>query len=255
MTSFGNFISTLQEQFGPTVVVSLLFGAATILGIMFGASLMGLFAGALKRRSFKKITTERDELRKLLQNSQSNAAGLQAEKDTLSVRHVDVEVRDELQKSLQNSEANSARLQAEKDTLNAKHNGSDELISRQVTRIATLTAKLTAAETLAAQHEAAQRELVKREAARREEAKREEVRRKDAQRKEAQVAKVLANEAKAPPTLIKRVPSADESSLSYVDTGMIPDDQIIPIMPEAELTANVEAYDLSDLEDLVGQDV
>jgi hypothetical protein len=59
---------------------------------------------------------------------------------------------------------------------------------------------------------------------------------------------------KALPTLLKRVPEQNEGSLTAADTGIIPDDQIIPTLPEAELTANVEAYDLSDLEDLVLQD-
>jgi len=58
-----------------------------------------------------------------------------------------------------------------------------------------------------------------------------------------------------PPTLIKRVSSYKEGSLSSSEAGIIPDDQIIPTLPEAELTANVEAYDLSDLEDLVSEDM
>lgn len=68
-------------------------------------------------------------------------------------------------------------------------------------------------------------------------------------------ASAVAAKSAEPPTLIKRVRSEGEGSLSPAEAGIIPDEEIIPILSEAELTANVEAYDLSDLEDLVSEDL
>ena len=214
MNSLGNLITALQGNFSPAAVVSLLFGLAAVLGLLLGVSLMGLIAASRKRRSLRAIKEERELL----------------------------------VKSLQDSKAYAARLQAEKDSLAAKHNGFDALIVRQKSHIGLLTKKLSAAEKLAAEEKAARQAEVIRQ---KERAARQE---KEAQQGASKELNAIPADVKAPPTLIKRVPSSDESSSNSMGTGIIPDDQVIPVLPEAELTANVEAYDLSDLEDLIGQD-
>ena len=214
MNSLGNLIVALQGNFSPAAVVSLLFGLAAVLGLLLGVSLMGLIAASRKRRSLRAIKEERELL----------------------------------VKSLQDSKAYAVRLQAEKDSLAAKHNGFDALIVRQKSHIGLLTKKLSAAEKLAAEEKAARQAEVIRQ---KERAARQE---KEAQQGASKELNAIPFDAKAPPTLIKRVPSSDERSSNAMGTGIIPDDQVIPVLPEAELTANVEAYDLSDLEDLIGQD-
>ena len=134
----------------------------------------------------------------------------------------------QLQVSLQNSQSNAIRLRADHDKLQAKYNGVDGVIKRQEKRIEAITTKHAVA---ASSAEKLAQKL-----------------------KEVQSANKQAIDAKVPPTLIKRVSSDSESSPNSFENGIIPDDQVIPILSEAELTANVEAYDLSDLEDLVGQD-
>jgi len=140
-----------------------------------------------------------------------------------------------LQKLLADARVQSARVQAAQATAEvelemqqtqatealAMH---DALVSRtqlQDDRIVQLQSELEAAESLS---RARQRELLSRRDQR---------------------------EDDALPTLIKRVYSSNNVAPCVVDTGIIPDDQVIPDLPEAELTANVDAYDLSDLEELV----
>jgi len=111
----------------------------------------------------------------------------------------------------------------------------EELLKHQETHIETLSGKLTAAENIAKESEAARSKLAKRE--------------------EAWLATMRANEHLPPPTLTKRVASVDEGLSSLAESDMIPDDQVIPVITEADLTANIEEYDLADIEDVIGQDV
>ncbi len=136
-----------------------------------------------------------------------------------------VKERKLLAKLLEDSRQHSARLQVEQDKLQTLCNGLDSKLGQRNQQIQELKGRLQGAEALVTQRE------------------REHSLLKD------------AFDAKFPPTLIKRVTLADEKALSEPDTGIIPDDQVIPTLPEAELTANVEAYDLSDLEELVNQDL
>ena len=230
MSNFGNLISSLQQQFSPAMVVVLLFGAATVLGILLGASLVGLITSPRQRRRHNQLVAERDQLKKSLKNSQITAV----------------------------------RLQAKFNTLSAKHKSFDAVTSRQEKRIESLSEKLVSAESMAERHKDAQRKAEKRELAQREKAELVAKQRDDTQRQKAtrvarqaeSVQKDAASGAiKDPPTLVKRAPIVDQDFLSSAESGMIPDDQIIPILPEAEMTANVEAYELSDLEQLVDQDV
>ena len=236
MNSIGDFISSLQEQYEPMTVVGLLFGTAAILGMILGICLMGLIAAVRKRRALRKLVTERNQLKRSLQNSQSA----------------------------------TMRLQTAYDTLNSKHKGVDAIIMRQKKSLASLNIKLASAEDLIQQNDEAKLNAVRLEKARQEEARLEEEARRAAvlrekkqleesrravaqQRAEARREAAPAA-AKAPPTLIRRVSSQDEEYLTSSETGIIGDDEIIPILPEAELTANVEAYDLSELEELIGED-
>lgn len=134
------------------------------------------------------------------------------------------EERELLKQLLEDSRKHRVLVQAERDTLRSKSNGLENQVARYKGRMDTLQAKLIESQKLLA-------------------------------RKEKERALLTTPvDQKALPTLLKRVPEHNEGSLTAADTGIIPDDQIIPTLPEAELTANVEAYDLSDLEDLVLQD-
>lgn len=129
-----------------------------------------------------------------------------------------------LKQLLEDSRKHRVLVQAERDTLRSKSNGLENQLARYKDRMDTLQSKLIESQKLLA-------------------------------RKEKERALLTTPvDQKALPTLLKRVPEQNEGSLTAADTGIIPDDQIIPTLPEAELTANVEAYDLSDLEDLVLQD-
>jgi len=149
-----------------------------------------------------------------------------------------IDERNLLEQLLEESRLQSARLQSERDEFEldlqlqqtetdstaAQHGALVAHVSSQDDRIMKLAAELEAAESLS---RARQRELLSRRA---------------------------PEEDAELPTLNKRVLGSNHSSQSEHDTGIIPDDQLIPTLPEAELTANVDAYDLSDLEDLVGQE-
>jgi len=187
MNSFGSLLTSLEAQFSPPVVIALLFGLAALLGLLLGASLMGLWSGSRRRRHLAAAVEERDLLQQLLSDSRLHGA----------------------------------RLQADYDGLESKHKGVQAHASRQDERVIELTSELETAESLS---RARQRELLT--------------------RPDSKVEQSL-------PTLVKRVYKPEERSPSIAETGIIPDDQVIPDLPEAELTANVEAYDLSDLEDLV----
>ncbi len=134
------------------------------------------------------------------------------------------EERELLKQLLEDSRKHRVLVQAERDSLRSKNNGLENQLSRYKGRMETLQGKLIASQKLLARKEK-ERALL-----------------------------TTPTDQKALPTLLKRVPADNEGSLTAADTGIIPDDQIIPTLPEAELTANVEAYDLSDLEDLVLQD-
>jgi len=190
MSSFSELITNLGEQFGPALVIGLLLGVASLLGLIFGVSIASIIGSAARRRRQAAQAEELDLVQGLLSDSRQF----------------------------------TARLQAEHDTLRAKHNGIEAHAARQDNRVKQLTSELETAESLS---RARQRELLTRSE--------------------------LGGDADLP-TLIKRVPTETDPTPNHQDAGIIPDDQIIPTLPEAELTANVEAYDLSDLEDLVDQD-
>ena len=161
MSSFSNILSSLQQQFGPTGLVILLFGLATLLGLVLGASIMGMIAPSRKRRDFKALIDERDELKATLESSKASAA----------------------------------HLISERDSLHAKHKNVESITSSQEERIATLSMKLTAADNLVKKHEAAQREVASLQAEQQELAKNDAAQRATEQREAEQLnAKRLENE-------------------------------------------------------------
>jgi len=174
MSSFSELIANLGEQFGPALVIGLLLGVASLLGLIFGVSIASIIGSAARRRRQAAQAEELDLVQGLLSDS--------------------------------------------------RQNGIEAHAARQDNRVKQLTSELETAESLS---RARQRELLTRSE--------------------------LGGDADLP-TLIKRVPTETDPTPNHQDAGIIPDDQIIPTLPEAELTANVEAYDLSDLEDLVDQD-
>lgn len=131
---------------------------------------------------------------------------------------------DEMERLLVESRQHGVKLQAEQDKLRASRNGLDVKLSRRNDSLDEMKDELNAAKALVRQRDQENRVLKS------------------------------AADRKDPPTLIKRVPAAKDSALYGSDTGIIPDDQVIPTLPEAELTANVDAYDLSDIEELGKQD-
>jgi len=196
-----NFISALEGQYGPAMVIGLLLTMAVLLGILFGASLVALLASLRKRQWLEANQADHNALQSLLAEARAQSARIKTEQETA-----------EIELELQQTQAHEAL---------ARH---DALVSRtqlQDDRIIKLQAELEAAESLS---RARQRELLSR--------------------------RDFGGDNELP-TLIKRVSGGNKISPSLIDSGIIPDDQIIPTLPEAELTANVEAYDLSDLEDLV----
>jgi len=87
MSNFGNLIGTLQEQFSPFAVVSILFGLTAILGLLLGVSLMGLFSAARNRRIFRQVAKDRDRLEDSLRSSQANEKRVETVKDILNAKY------------------------------------------------------------------------------------------------------------------------------------------------------------------------
>ncbi len=148
---------------------------------------------------------------------------LSAWRTRLKLRKI-ADANDTLEKLLVESRQSGVKLQAELDKLRSRCNGLEAKLDRGDESVDAVRRELSEAKAQVRQREK-ENALLKR-----------------------------AAEKKNPPTLIKRVRPVKESALSGSDTGIIPDDQIIPTLPEAELTANVDAYDLSDIEELGKQD-
>ncbi len=287
MMSVSNLLSNLEAQVGPTGTVAILFGIAALLGFLLGICLMGVAAASRRRRVLREAEEEQELLQNLLNDTRMRAAHLQSENEALSARTSNIEEREAQQAASELKHVKELRrlnteLKAAQMSLDAKEEAlasKDNLLQEQE------QAQLEAdgqshqeADALALQHAREQglrqgRETGLREgieqgrvegreeglARGREEGREEGLARgrKEAIRLGTDQGRQQGHSAKIaePPTLIRRVRNIDEGSLSPAEAGIIPDDQIIPTLPEAELTANVEAYDLSDLEDLVNEDV
>ena len=250
----------------------LLFGLAALLGLILGASLMGIAGAARRRRMQREAEEEQELLQNLYNDTRLHGARLQAENVSLKDSLANISDRDEryerevkqlgtelkaAQMSLQvkekdlaekesllsDLERNQSQYQAPTHPESVDQTRHDEALEKE--RNEGIKAGLKdGLERGRLAGLAEGRELG-----------REEARKEAAALSKLSGASGFAANASEPPTLIKRARGNKENLPSTSDTGLIPDDQIIPTLPEAELTANVEAYDLSDLEDLVNEDL
>ena len=95
MRSLSNILSTLEAQFGPTILVVLLFGLAALLGLILGASLMGIAGAARRRRMQREAEEEQELLQNLYNDTRLHGARLQAENVSLKDSLANISDRDE----------------------------------------------------------------------------------------------------------------------------------------------------------------
>jgi len=284
MISVANLFNNLEAEFGPAMMVALLFGLATLLGFILGASIMGIVGASRRRRARRESEEEQELLQNLLNDTRMHTARLQTENDTLKAneasaherdakherdaRHLNTELR-AAQMSLEVKEQELADIERQLRQQPHPHSNSGAVASsaelNQALKKALEQGRSEGLEVgmqdglERGRMEGRRMGLVEG----REEGRQEVSRREGASSAQVGASAYTAGaagysgaaQAPEPPTLTKRVEVNEESSLSDSETGIIPDDQIIPNLPEAELTANVEAYDLSDLEDLVSEDL
>lgn len=256
MRSLFNILSTLEARFGPEVTVVILFGLAAFLGLLLGLSLMGIWGASRRRRLRREAEEEQELLQNLYNDQRLLCSGLQSENDSLKVRMANVddrEARHEREARQLNTELKAAQmsLQVKERELVEKLRLINDLEQNQNVQSSHLPMEKGKYISVGAvpggrlvQGQVAGRGRVG-----------EEARKDTSAVSQLSGAAGIAANAAEPPTLTRRVRGAKANSLVAAETDLIPDDQVIPTLPEAELTANVEAYDLSDLEDLVNEDL
>jgi len=267
MRSLSSLLSALEAQIGPAGLVALLFGLTALLGLILGVSLMGALGAARRRRALREAEEEQELLQNLLNDTRLHGSRLQSENSVLKSKIDGVSRRDakhdrEIRRLSTELKAAHISLEAKENELSKK----DRLLQEQSEAAVGFRSDKHALDS-AVQDAKEKGRAEGLEAGRKQ--GREEAQKLAATNKQREgtlstaaglgasgsISAAGAQNLSEPPTLIKRVRRNEEDSLNTTETGIIPDDQIIPILPEAELTANVEAYDLSDLEDLVNEDL